>query len=1760
MKEYLLKKYKKYNKFSVFGAGGDEQKKYYKRLQANAERIGSLFQRLTPPFASDLKLSTADLTTCDLISEGPIEGFVNSKGESCNALEATYLDGTVVAEPQLTKQTVDPLTFNKINAVTYDFSSYASGKLNSYVRDLETRFVHKQYPPAPYFLNAYETKLNGTSVREVILPLKQDIDNIINNTAGYLRDVHMTWNPGYRYDSAGNVSTRSTSLDPADNRMSYRKNGYGYRKVPYSYLKIYHPNQVNYTQNFNSPPNPYQFQTNHPVIYQGSSDFGASINSSGRLEQSFCARAFSKTLTHHTHNGVNDYNHNRYWHLSAMRMAFGNSYNSYFPNGKPSKYRYGFADDFEPTGLKEPIIDSVAEKINDLGLDYWKPYRFYNSDPSIITNKVAGTRKDTTYSYPSGLYNLFTIVNTKSEKVTILGKHADKFTMTGNNVNAYFQEGAFYEEALLFKPYKTYRFTGSIYMPSTNNTVNSVRIELVGGSTKTALRITGGTTEFPFNQWNDFDFEYTIPDSSARRSRWRFYESNNGTPGANASGDFFALNDFTVLEKTTGRDVTVNTGNFAYMNFSADDFFGGDSFAKDYELTYSVDGDRLEIGDKKGLGFSFPELTGFDLKSKSIRESMYYEYQIQSQSTRNDHRYPILTGASNSQNIGVELTESTPNKFKGAFLYPVYLGERFIPLESDGTINTGIIFIAETDSATVSGNKVASGISGDYDVFSTKSGKIGEEDIVTGQQLILNSGISGTRYAGYYNDNVNFSRATVQAQYYTNSIQQGDFGSSYTTEFVGFFRARHNGVYGFRLASDDASHLWIGDQATGGFTTNNAAINNGGLHGNQSKSANVTLQSGKVYGFRAMQGENGGGANFNVYFTPPGGTETSNFAGYFYTYSGSNKIDPEVLNVQNDSGFYNFTNDASGTADLLGKQDVSGEMISYAHVANPNIKVPDVEVIGKDIQLKVQEKSPTLFNFSNFEIDFNLGEEDQKPIKSDNVVSVEFNKSIYGPNNSNKNFDSSLSLDPADNNNQYSDYGMRQFSAIDGTDSSDVESDGTFQSDWMATEPLDTDSTDVVHLVTRKEVDCVKITFIIESLHQEIIAEQDPLGVSIKRDAIQINFSVFTSFEGVPDDVYAPIEKKISYYGTVMDFYAVDTDEIELPSYDEILEFYPNETKSSLSERFPKKVLIRKNDFETTSVRLGRSARVFQVLEIIKEKFSYPFSSVIKTKIDARTFNDPPNKQYQLRLRKIQIPSNYFPLDLAGRDKRFVEDASTLGTKIIYEGDWDGTFKIGWTDNPAWILYDVLTNTRYGLGNRIDNLEDINIFNLYKIGRYCDAVDSNGHFVGVSNGIGGLEPRFSCNIMLDISNNAFEAIKDISSVFNGMAFWANGSLDFFADQPKDPTMFFNNGNVFDGIFNYQTTNKSSLFNIADVSYQDKRDDFAAKTETFIDEDGMRENGALRRQVNARGATSRSQAARLGRYIIYSNKLEREIVNFKAPSQALMLSIGDIIEIQDELKNFEVNYAKVLEKNYGDKSIIIENKPSTNSIINNHSGAFVMAPTGRDKLSELYDHVISGGFIGNQELDRLDTTQAAKLKITGVTDLTTKIKIAVEDTDGYFDLIPTGTLINLDLQNRTPKQYRVLTIKPEESNLYAISATEYRREKFDLIENSVDFTLDDPEPFSIGILENEIKTLTEPEGFSSQVVNNNYGQQIDFEISGNLTGSETAYQVSVIQPNGNVESKRIAKQSTTQNGYFKTTGTFKDIISFGLYTFEVKSID
>ena len=1588
MKDYILKKYKRYNEFSVFGAG-DELKDYYRDLQANADRVVGAFTRLTPPYASQLKLSTANLNAIDLVSEGPIEGFVNSKGLSCNILEATYLDNTVVAEPQLSKTTTNNLTLSLLQGIVYDFKPFVKQRLENYMIELQNRFIHKEEPWYQWLAQSggYGPKNNVVPYGRyagIVPALNGTINYILNcydvgTRNGYYSGGYQNFallaNVGMRWNSAAtNIEFTNGTQPAADCDLSVQKCGHGYRKSPYSGRKVYHPDEV-YPARTMSVPSTYafQFDPRYPIVYKGSYSRGNGITQKGRVNRPFSSRAyfaFASTPTSLGADPVTSSNSRSWyrWVSTALKLVNSRPTVWTFPNGHPVHYRNFYTESCYPEGLKEPIINNIAKKINEMGEGCWKPHKFYNSDPSIIDPPVVMADV-----WPNTLYNNWLQPGSSTHvalgKTQIDGLWADTFTVTTNNataINIMKQDGGDANAALnrAFNSGTRYRFTGKIYIPS-DQAIDVVRLRFPQSYSNTAeekrwVDISGGTAEYPFNQWNNFDI--TLHQSVNQKGLFMIQAFSGTTNNpANASGAYWALNNLTALEETKGvEDVTPNTGSFAYMTFDAQDFFGTTNFNKNYELTYSVGGGRLELNDPNGLQYSYPEVTGFDLSQKSFKESIVWKNPIASSAcsnrVRNAYKYPTVTGAA-AVNYGISLEESESNKFKGAFLYPVYLGEDFVPLRINGVVDTGKMLVSTSDSAAISGAKVASGISNNYDVFG-----------------------------------------------------------------------------------------------------------------------------------------------------------------------------------------------------------VSASTISYLHVANPHIKVPDIEVLNKPISLRLVEKEPTLFNFTNFDAEFNLGEEDQPPLNKESISSIDYNKPLYGPNNPNQPFDDTIYTGVSDADESPTlIQGGAAYGALAGNSSADVESDGSqdFQSDWMVNLPLDRDGIDITHRVGRKDVDSVIITFVIEQLYQEILSEQDPLGASIKSNPLTINFSVFCGFDGVPE--YEEEETKISYYGMVSSFYAVDTEQIVLPSYDEIKSIFPNEDTRSLSERFPRTVRIVKNDYETSSTRMGRSARLFQVKEIIREAFSYPFSAVIKTKIDARTFTDPPNKQFNLRLKKVKIPSNYFPLDLRGKDKRFVENAEDLGTRVIYDGDWDGTFKIGWTDNPAWILYDLLTSQRYGIGNTIDNLEDINIFNLYKIGRYCDAVDGNGNFVGLSNGLLGLEPRYSCNIMLDVSANAFESIKDISSVFNGMAFWANGALDFFTDQPKEPMMFFSNGNVFDGMFNYQSTNKSSLFNVADVAYADKRDNFAVKTESVIDEEGMRKNGLQRRVVTAKGATSRSQARRLGKYILYSNKLEREIVNFKTSAEALMVSIGDIIEIQDELKNFNISYAKAIE--IGTNYITLENGPSASSILNNNSGISVIVPTGQDTLNELHDYTLSGGLIGEQELHEFYTPQVKKLKITGVLDLDDKIKIQIEDPSGYLPYVQTGSFVNLDLENRNIKQYRVLTLTPEQDNLYSISATEHNKEKFDLIEAEDNFALDEVEPFNIGILDNEIKTLTEPEGFSTSIINTTYNtQKINFTVSGNLTGNENAYEVTLIHPNGKIDNKKIAKQSHVELGYFKTTGTFHDVITYGNHIFEAKSIN
>lgn len=501
----------------------------------------------------------------------------------------------------------------------------------------------------------------------------------------------------------------------------------------------------------------------------------------------------------------------------------------------------------------------------------------------------------------------------------------------------------------------------------------------------------------------------------------------------------------------------------------------------------------------------------------------------------------------------------------------------------------------------------------------------------------------------------------------------------------------------------------------------------------------------------------------------------------------------------------------------------------------------------------------------------------------------------------------------------------------------------------------------------------------------------------------------------------------------------------------------------------------------------------------------------------------------------------------------------------IYRGDWDGTFRTDWTDNPAWILYDLLINKNYGLGDYIEEDEDIDIFNLYRMGRYCDAVDESGFYSGLSDNRGGLEPRYSCNLQFTESSNAFEMINAVASIFNGVGYWSNGAIKFFMDKPDEVSAVFNNGNVYDGIFEYSDLHKNARFNYVEILYKDKTDNFKAKKEYVYDEEDIRNRGIIRYEEPARGFTSSAQAKRFAKHILYSNKFETELVNFDVSQQGLIVEPGDVIQINDFVKSFQIDYAKILAKNTTDKTIFIEDQIATGDIIiGSEGGVYVQAATGQTGLADLYNNVNFSVFsVSESVLDTYERSQVALIPITGIAKQNGAIKLSLDQNDvniNYLNSTKAGLITNVITQNNSKDNtYRVMTISPSESNRYTITAKQYSSGKFNLIEAD-DYSEEDIpiQEYNIGVPSNVINRPTEPAGFSFELIpNQTLGYNLTGVVTGQNGGTESKYRISLYAPNGGYETKEIEKDESQTPPQSKFA--FYGLRSAGSHKIEITSL-
>lgn len=291
----------------------------------------------------------------------------------------------------------------------------------------------------------------------------------------------------------------------------------------------------------------------------------------------------------------------------------------------------------------------------------------------------------------------------------------------------------------------------------------------------------------------------------------------------------------------------------------------------------------------------------------------------------------------------------------------------------------------------------------------------------------------------------------------------------------------------------------------------------------------------------------------------------------------------------------------------------------------------------------------------------------------------------------------------------------------------------------------------------------------------------------------------------------------------------------------------------------------------STSSTIADTTVVDAVTEVIDAKLRYPGSAMIGVQFDASQFQSIPTRSFDLYGRIIRVPSNY--------------DADTR----IYTGVWDGTFKSAWTDNPAWIFYDLLLHYRYGLGHLL-NASQVDKWELYRIGQYCDGM--------VSDGKGGTHPRFTCNLYLSVRADALRVLQDLSTCFRGMAYWAGGSVMAIADIPEDPVYTYSNANVIDGKFGYFGSAKKTRYTVALVSWNDPDDFYRPKVEYVDDQAGIARYGIQQTEITATGCTSQAQAQRVGKWALLTNRLETETVGFSVGLDGTLARPGQIIRVAD----------------------------------------------------------------------------------------------------------------------------------------------------------------------------------------------------------------------------------------------------------------------
>lgn len=421
-------------------------------------------------------------------------------------------------------------------------------------------------------------------------------------------------------------------------------------------------------------------------------------------------------------------------------------------------------------------------------------------------------------------------------------------------------------------------------------------------------------------------------------------------------------------------------------------------------------------------------------------------------------------------------------------------------------------------------------------------------------------------------------------------------------------------------------------------------------------------------------------------------------------------------------------------------------------------------------------------------------------------------------------------------------------------------------------------------------------------------------------------------------------------------------------------------------------IRLRKITSDANSAKIGDTMTLQSFTEVIDAKLRYPNTALLYIEFDSSQFNGSiPQISCEPRGRVIRVPDTYDP------------------ETRTYSGTWTGAFKWAWTDNPAWIFYDLVVSDRFGLGHRL-TAANIDKWTLYQVAQYCDQMVPDG------KGGNGTEPRYTCNVYIQDRNDAYTVLRDFAAIFRGMTYWGGDQIVALADMPRDVDYSYTRANVVGGRFTYSSSTTKSRYTTALVSWSDPGNAYADAMEPVFEQALVARYGFNQLEMTAIGCTRQSEANRKGRWGILTNNKDR-VVSFDVGLDGNIPQPGYIIAVADELLSGKVMGGRISAVNGRVIKLdrVADAAPGDRLILNLPSGASqsrtIQAVNGESvTVTTAYSETPQAEAVWVVESDELYAQQYRVVSVSDNNDGTFSITGAWHDPDKYAR-IDTGAIID-----------------------------------------------------------------------------------------------------------------------------------------------------